>query len=127
MTSIIKYLINGELPFDKNEARALRRQAIHYAFKSEQLYKRGYLAPLLKCITPECGLHVIQEIHEVVCGNHSSPRSLLHKVIQHGYFWPKMVEDTQSYVQACEPCQSFFSANSPTSRTLEFGIEPSGV
>ncbi|KAL5540605.1 hypothetical protein UlMin_043180 [Ulmus minor] len=71
MTPIIRYLVAGELPVDKNEARKLRRRSAHYAYKYEQLYKRGYSVPLLKCITPERGLYVMQEIHEGVCGNHS--------------------------------------------------------
>ncbi|KAL5561518.1 hypothetical protein UlMin_031265 [Ulmus minor] len=81
MTPIIRYLVTGECPIDKNEARKLRRRSAHYAYKYEQLYKRGYSVPLLKCITPERGLYVMQEIHEGVCGNHSGPRSLFHKVI----------------------------------------------
>ncbi|KAL5576842.1 hypothetical protein UlMin_018541 [Ulmus minor] len=67
MTPIIRYLIAGELPIDKNKARKLRRRSAHYAYKYEQLYKRGYSVPLLKCITPERGLYVMQEIHEGVC------------------------------------------------------------
>ncbi|KAL5555292.1 hypothetical protein UlMin_037528 [Ulmus minor] len=67
MTPIIRYLITGELPIDKNEARKLRRRSAHYAYKYEQLYKRGYSVPLLKCITPERGLYVMQEIHEGLC------------------------------------------------------------
>ncbi|KAL5576126.1 hypothetical protein UlMin_017825 [Ulmus minor] len=86
MTLIIRYLVTGECPIDKNEARKLRRRSAHYAYKYEQLYKRGYSVPLLKCITPERGLYVMQEIHEGVCGNHSGPRSLFHKVILQGYY-----------------------------------------
>ncbi|KAL5574001.1 hypothetical protein UlMin_023598 [Ulmus minor] len=81
MTPIINYLVTGELPLDKNEARKLRRWSAHYAFKFGQLYKKGYSVPLLKCVTPKLGLYVMQEIHEGVCGNHSGPRSLFHKVI----------------------------------------------
>ncbi|KAL5541209.1 hypothetical protein UlMin_042682 [Ulmus minor] len=67
MTPIIRYLVTGELPIDKNEAQKLRRRLAHYAYKYKQLYKRGYSVPLLKCITPEHGLYVMQEIHEGVC------------------------------------------------------------
>ncbi|KAL5561410.1 hypothetical protein UlMin_031157 [Ulmus minor] len=97
MTPITKYLIAKELPMDKNEARKLRRCSAHYAFKFGQLYKNGYSVPLLKCITPECGLYVMQEIHEGVCGNHSGPRSLFHKVILQGYYWPTIKSDTKAY------------------------------
>ena len=70
MTLIINYLVKEKLPSGKNEARVLRRRAAHYAFKFGQLYKIGYYVLLMKCITPERGLYVMQEIHEGVCGNH---------------------------------------------------------
>ena len=101
MTPIIRYLIAGELPIDKNEARKLRMHSAHYAFNFGQLYKKGYSVPLLKCITPERGLYVMQEIHEGVCGNHSGPRSLFHKVILQGYYWPTIKSDAEAYIQAC--------------------------
>ncbi|KAL5569361.1 hypothetical protein UlMin_025936 [Ulmus minor] len=81
MVPIINYLVAGELPSDKNEAQKLRRRSVHYAFKFGQLYKRGYFVPLLKCVTPERSLYIMQEIHEGLCGNLSGPQSLFHKVI----------------------------------------------
>ena len=98
MTPLIKYLANEELPSGKNKARVLRIRAVHYTFEFRQLYKRGYSIPLLKCITFECGLYIMQEIHEGICGNDSGPRSLFHKVILQGYYWPSMLKDVEAYV-----------------------------
>ncbi|KAL5557726.1 hypothetical protein UlMin_033937 [Ulmus minor] len=95
MSPIIKYFIAEEFPVDKNEAQKLRRRSAHYAFKFGQLYKKGYSVPLLKCVTPERGLYVMQEIHEGVCGNHSGPQSLFHKVILQarttGFIWRNII------------------------------------
>ncbi|KAL5555768.1 hypothetical protein UlMin_038004 [Ulmus minor] len=107
MTPIIRYLEIGKLPADKIEARALRTKAARYVFKFGQLYKRGYSNPLLKCITPKQGLYVMQEIHEGLCGNHAGQRSLLHKVVRQGYYWPNMVKDAEQYVRKCDTCQRF--------------------
>ncbi|KAL5569007.1 hypothetical protein UlMin_025582 [Ulmus minor] len=71
MTPIIGYLLRGELPRDKVEARTLRMRAARYTYLAGQLYKRGYSNPLLKCITANQGLYVMQEIHEGVCRNHN--------------------------------------------------------
>ena len=124
MTPIIKYLVSGELILDKNEAQALRRWAYHYAFKFEKLYKRAFLAPLLKCITPKHSLYVMQEIHEGVCGNHLGPRSLLHKVVKQGYYWSNMVKDTKEYVQACKPCQKFSRLTYQPAKLLIYFFKP---
>ena len=98
MTPIISSLVKEELPLEKNEARALRRRTVHYAFKFKKLYKRGFYVPPLKCVRPERDLYVMQEIHEGVCGNHSGPRTLFHKIILQDYYWPSMVKDVEAYV-----------------------------
>ena len=49
----------------------------------------------------------MKEVHEGICGNHSGARSLVHKLIRAGYYWPTMLKDTQSYVKAYDKCQRF--------------------
>ncbi|KAL5582473.1 hypothetical protein UlMin_014915 [Ulmus minor] len=102
MTPIIGYLLRGELPRDKVEARTLRMRAARYTYLAGQLYKQGYSNPLLKCITADQGLYVMQEIHEGVCGNHAGKRSLLHKIVRQGYYWPSMVKDAEQYIRRCD-------------------------
>ncbi|GJS50812.1 reverse transcriptase domain-containing protein [Tanacetum coccineum] len=48
MTPIIKYLEEGIVPSDKNEARALRAKIGQYTMKSGVLFKKGYLIPMLR-------------------------------------------------------------------------------
>ena len=52
-------------------------------------------------------MYALREVHKVVCGNHSSPRSLVGKVIRAGYFWPTMQKDAIEVVQRCDKCQRF--------------------
>lgn len=124
MTPIINYLVNGVLPDDKNEARTLRRRAAHYAYKFGQLYKRGFSVPLLKCVTPERGLYIMQEIHEGIFGNHSGPRTLFHKVILQGYYWPDMMKHAKAYVRACKPCQLFSRLTHQPAEMLNSVLSP---
>jgi len=37
----------------------------------DDLYKRGYGQPLLKCVTKEQAQYIIKELHEGICGYHS--------------------------------------------------------
>ncbi|XP_020421233.1 uncharacterized protein LOC109949580 [Prunus persica] len=67
--------------------------------------------PYLRCLTPEEGHYVLREIHEGICGNHSGARSLAHKAIRQGYFWPSLHTDAQEFTQKCDKCQRF--ANIP--------------
>ena len=55
---------------------------------NQDLYRRGYSRPLLKCVTKEQALYVLKEINEGVCGNHSDAQSIVAKVLRTGYYWP---------------------------------------
>jgi len=52
----------------------------------EDLYKRGYGQPLLKCVTPEQAQYIIKELHEGICGYHSGARTMATRVLKAGYF-----------------------------------------
>ena len=78
-----------------------------YTYLAGKLYKRGFSNPLLKCVTADQGLYVMREIHERVCGNHARKRSLLHKIVRLGYYWPSMAKDAEQYVRRCDACQHF--------------------
>ncbi|KAL5537740.1 hypothetical protein UlMin_045713 [Ulmus minor] len=107
MTPIVGYLLRGELPQDRTEARTLRMRAARYTYLAGHLYKWGFSNPLLKCVTVDQGLYIMREIHEGVCGNHAGKRSLLHKIMRQGYYWPSMVKDAEQYVRRCDACQRF--------------------
>ena len=88
MTPIIQYLKYGVLPEDKRKARLLRLKATSYTLYDDQLYKRGFSTPLLKCVDLEKRNYILQEIHEGICGNHAEGQSLAYKALRQGYFWP---------------------------------------
>ena len=49
----------------------------------------------------------MKEVHEGICGNHLGSRSLVHKLVQVGYYWPTMQKDVEAYVKTCNKCQKF--------------------
>ena len=71
------------------------------------MYKRGFSRPYLRCLNPKEADYVKREVCEGICSNHSGSRSLVHKLIRAGYYWPTMQKDAQTYVKACDKCQKF--------------------
>ena len=104
MTPIVSYLKDGNLPEGKDEARKLRVRAARYFLMDETLYKRGFSQPHLRCLAPDEANYVLQEVHEGACGNHLGARSLIHKVIRAGYYWPTLQADVKAYVKVCDQC-----------------------
>ncbi|KAI5342523.1 hypothetical protein L3X38_010398 [Prunus dulcis] len=111
MDPILQFLQNQTLPANPAEARRVHHRSARYLIINGSLYKRGFSLPYLRCLTPEEGHYVLREIHEGICGNHSGARSLAHKAIRQGYFWPSLHTDAQAFTQKCDKCQRF--ANIP--------------
>ena len=88
MTPIISYLKDGSLPEGKDEARRLRVRLARYVLLNDVLYKRGFLQPYLRCLSPDEANDVLREVHSGACENHSGARSLIHKVVRARYYWP---------------------------------------
>ncbi|XP_065623790.1 uncharacterized protein LOC136065055 [Quercus suber] len=107
MTPIVSYLRDGRLPEGKDEARKLRVRSARYILMDKVLYKRGFLQPYLRCLAPDEANYVLREVYEGACGNHSGARSLVHKVIRAGYYWPTIQADAKAYVRVCDQCQRF--------------------
>ena len=106
-TTIASYLKGGILPDKKEAARKLKVQAARFVLIKNVLYKRGFSHPYLRCIGNEEADYVMREVHEGICGNHSGSRSLIHKLVRVGYYWPTIQANAKAYVKACDKCQRF--------------------
>jgi len=84
MNPIIQYLEHGTCQL--GEEKNIRWQCARYTMIGQDLYRRGYSTPLLKCLTKEQSKYVLQEIHDGACGNHSGARTMATKVIRAGYY-----------------------------------------
>ena len=78
------------LPNRKEAARKLKVQAARFVLMEDVLYKRGFSRSYLRCLGPKEADYVMREVHEGIYGNHSGARSLVHKLIRVGYYWPTM-------------------------------------
>ena len=124
MTPIISYLKDGSPPEGKDEARKLKVQLTRYVLLNEVLYKRGFSQPYLRCLLPDEANYVLREVHEEACGNHSGARSLIHKVVRAGYYWPTIQADAKAYVKVCDQCQRFNNIPRQPSEYLTLMMAP---
>ena len=105
--TIASYLKDGILPDEKEAARKLKVQAARFVLIKDVLYKRGFSCPYLRCLGNEETDYVMKGVHEGICRNHSESRSLVHKLVRAGYYWPTIQVDAEGYVKACDKCQKF--------------------
>ena len=108
MDLISLYLERDILPEEKSEAEKVRRKAPRFWLSEDiKLYKHSFSGPYLLCVHPEASELLLEELHEGVCGSHTGGRSLSHRAITQGYWWPGMQKEAQEYVKKCDQCQKF--------------------
>ena len=79
------------LPDEKVEADKIRKKATSYWLSEDsKLYRRSFSGPYLLCIHLDQTELLLEEMHEGICGSHTEGRSLAHRAITQGYWWPNM-------------------------------------
>ena len=86
---ILSFLRDGRLPLNPEEARKIKKHAARFTVLNDELYKRGYSQPYLRCIEGEEVKYVLEEVHEGICGDHMGAKSLVRKIMRTGYFDPR--------------------------------------
>ena len=82
----LAYLSRGELPQEEIIAHQIVRRAKAYTIINGELYKRSPAGIFQRCVSPEEGQKILNEIHSEDCGHHASSRSLVAKAFRHGFF-----------------------------------------
>ena len=111
MDSIVRFLREDILPEEKIEADKIQRKATSYWLSEDhKLYKRSFSGPYLLCVHPELTESLLKELHEGICGSHTGGKSLAHRAITQGYWWPNIQREALEYVRKCDQCQRFASS-----------------
>ncbi|XP_050270008.1 uncharacterized protein LOC126714030 [Quercus robur] len=118
MNPIIDFLAKDKVPDDEKEAKKIRRVASQYWPSADcKLYRMSFGGPYLLCLHPEKVNELLSELHDEVCSGHVGGRSLAHRAMTQGFWWPQMQKDAAEYVRKCEQCQKHAPLiHKPTSR-----------
>ena len=118
------YIITSELPKNRWQARKMRIVSAKFCLSKNSLYKRGVSDPYLLCIFgPEVEI-VMSEVHEGLCGSHSSGRAMAFKIKRMGYYWPTMITDCVKYARRCKRCQLHAPLIHQPSELILFDLRP---
>ncbi|RDY05571.1 Tf2-11, partial [Mucuna pruriens] len=80
----------------------MTKEAVKYTLVGQQLYRRGFAFPLLKCLDQEEAKYTMKEVHEGVCRTHIGGRALASKIARADYYWPMLKSDCMSFVKRCD-------------------------
>ena len=101
MTALVRYLKAQILPKNNREAWKLIKRSESYVFDGDTLLRKSRSGsfPLMRCLSETEAREILKEIHEGACGNHAGGRSLAHKALRLGYYWPTMEQDAADYAR----------------------------
>ena len=103
MDSIIQFLKEDTFPKERIEVDKVRGKATRFWLSENQkLYKRSFSGPYLLFIHPEMTELLLEELYEGICGSHTGGRSLRHRAITQGCWWPNMQREALEYVKKCD-------------------------
>ena len=122
--AIVDFLDGKTATEDEAATKRMEARARNYTIIDRNLYKKGVVLPLLKCIAQTEGRELLQEIHSGICGSHIGPRALSAKALRHGFYWPTHIKDAEEIVKTCKACQTFSPIQSRPSAPTQL-ISPS--
>lgn len=104
---IYAYLKDNILPPDlsRNQKRNFICQSAKHTIIADTLYRRGLDGTLLHCLEHDESASALHEVHEGICGTHSSGLSLAKRFLHLGYYWPHMEQESYQFVKRCSKCQ----------------------
>ena len=107
-TPFVKYLSDGSGFQDNMENERLFRRSKNYILVDNRLMRKNVSSEvLLKCISLDDDIKLLDEIHGGSCGNHAASRTLDGKAFRAGFYWPTAVADAEKLVRHCEGCQFY--------------------
>ncbi|XP_050256027.1 uncharacterized protein LOC126701728 [Quercus robur] len=106
MKPIALFLKEDVLLENKSKADMVRRKAPWFwLFEDQKLYKRSFSGSYLLWVHPEAVELLLEELHEGIYGSYTGGKSLSHRALAQGYWWPNMQREAQDYVKKCDQCQ----------------------
>jgi len=95
----IRYISDGSGFQDKTENEHLIRRSKNYILVNGKLMRKNASSEvLLKCISQDDGIKLLDDIHAGSCGNHAASRTLVGKAFRAGFYWPTAVADAEKLV-----------------------------
>src|SRR3954465_9792029 len=103
----LDYKTQGILPTDEIHARRIVRRSKSFVIINGELHRLSPTQVFQRCVSPEEGRTILNEIHSGDCGHHVGSRSLVAKAYLHGFDWLTTHADAEDIVKKCDGCQSY--------------------
>ncbi|KAL9241866.1 hypothetical protein vseg_015926 [Gypsophila vaccaria] len=105
--NIVNYLVSGRFPpgYSKSQKDKIKSDAKYYIWDEPYLWKHGSDQIVRRCI-PEAEIaSILAHCHSYACGGHFGAKRTARKVLDCGFWWPKLFHDCNLFCKSCDNCQ----------------------
>jgi hypothetical protein len=107
MSPIKMFLDNQPPSVDNSEVERIACKSKIYHLIDGILYRQGANGMMMKCISREEGILLLQDIHSGIYGSHSSWCSIIGKAFMHSFYWPTAKDGVIEVATKYKDCQFF--------------------
>lgn len=87
----VSFLTDGSLPTDTKKAEKVQRTSSHFGLSvDKKLYWQSFRGPYPLSLHPNDVAEFLVELHEGICDGNLGGRSLSHRTMTQGFWWPNM-------------------------------------
>ncbi len=108
---MVNYLATGRFDgtLEAHEKAKIRYDSKYYLWEDPYLWRRGSDQILRRCIPEHEQQSVLNFCHSFACGGQFGPRKTALKILESGFFWPKLFHDSYQFCRSCAQCQKMGS------------------
>ena len=66
----------------------------------------------------------MEQVHQGVCDMHIGGRTLCHRIVTYGYYWPTIKQESEVFMCKCDVCQRFGNVIHVLAETLNSMTSP---
>jgi hypothetical protein len=99
--------LQAPLELSKTKARSVRLKAAKFCIINSYLYWKDLGSILLYCLLEEEARKKIKEFHSEDCGGQLYWKTIAHKILRDGFYWPTLFADTYKQVSTYHEFQVF--------------------
>ena len=105
--NIVNYLATGEMPCDwsSQDKRKFLTEVTSFYWDDPYMFKYCSDQFFRRCIPDDEVSRVIQFCHSEACGGHFSSKKTAVKILQCGFYWPTLFQDSHAFYKMCKNFQ----------------------
>ena len=104
---MVNYLASEIVPPELNvyQKRKFFAELKFYLWDEPFLFRTYGDGVIRRCVLEEEMNDILSHCHFKECGGHFGSSRTARKVLQSGFWWPSLFNDSRSFIKACDRCQ----------------------